>query len=271
MVMKTKKPNPKTAAKKPKPQDESKSKTPDIPDIPAECPATVRRDDANKAICVEACKMLEVPKRSQRLPAFTKSEVQGKAGFPNVKITCWPDIVEAIERWHWQWNPRKEGGLKIVATQRETRIQLIALTSRAFADAHWGLAPPEPDGPDILTAKSATGHKKEPVKPDVIRITPKDELEELGEHPYPLTPMAQAVASRFIAQNTGKKTAGYGSVEIAKGRLAWRWFQIMDRKVEANQVKKGLMENVLRANGWMPPELTDEPETEPEETPAAAE
>jgi hypothetical protein len=233
----------------------AKKPEPATPDIPAECPATIRRDAAHKAICVEACKALEVPQRSKRPPMFSKSTVQFKAGFPNITINCWPEIVEAVERWHWQWAPNMdEGGFKVIATQRATRIQLLGLTQRAFADAHWMMVPPEPD-PDILASGSATGHKKAPKKPDVRRITPKDELEALGEEPYPLTETAAAIAQRFIAQNTGKKTAGYGSVEVAKGRLAWRWFETMNKKIKANRDKKTLIEEVLRANGMLPEEI----------------
>lgn len=227
-----------------------------VPDIPFACPLTIRRDDANKAICVEACKMLEVPKRSRRQPMFTKTGVQLAAGFPNVTITCWPDIVEAVERWHWQWAPDPiKGGLKIVAAERAQRLQLLGLAARAFGGAHWEMVREEPKPADQLGADSGVPKKREVAKPDVRRVTPREELMQLAQCPYPLSDAARMVAGRFIAQNTGKKTVGYGSVEIANGRLAWRWFETMDRKIKQNREKKLQIESVLRVSGMLPPEL----------------
>ena len=53
-------------------------------------------------------------------------------------------------------------------------------------------------------------------------------------------------------KSTPGKTVGYGSVEIANGRLAWRWSETMDRKLKQNRDKKLKIETVLRANGMMP-------------------
>ena len=108
---------------------------------------------------------------------------------------------------------------------------------------------------DQVAARSGVSKKRESTKPDVRRVTPKDELAQLAACPYPLNDMMRTIAGRFISQNTGKKTVGYGSVEIANGRLAWRWFETMDRKLKQNRAKKLQIESVLRASGMMPPEL----------------